>query len=693
MSVSVSRNDDGTFCLLRDGSAINEKSYYKINRLNDNSNYYQLWPNEKCFYLYNQLNGKFARNSQTDLDADLFREIRHYSQRTKSFAAYRSDSSQAHLFYEDGDTPRDVFIEIGAESNDDCCSRPVKYIYNGYRWCFYETEGKRFAWPKDFGYPLNDDRSLCSRFMNGFFTVYNSDGQVYQLAFYDRDNHYPYVITNADGTRATRQGHIYFFKNTFDLIQPQGKYLICKTKNGVYYVYDTLAREKNKRICTSVDEPIFSNDLLFISSELSKQVFFLNDGKTIENVAWKRGCEIKAYRGYAFVKNPNENNWNIYNLQDGHEVYTDLTIEEVELKRDNVLCIAHDRNGTNGRYNLEDIKNANRQWLERIIALNEQQVPAETSNTTIEEAKHEVDSSVSDFPDHIDFVISAKATIRVNAPNIIILTRKASQLQPNDIIFLYDDNRNESFVVRYLHKSYRILFSKQHEQPLEFAASLPTSFTSCHIDGLTQNNYVEKIKNAIVDNDTRRCYISIENKQRAITSFLKKNGFEDNVIQQALHVLLPDYFEKQKEIQEHSKARFIFKDNEYLLLPDEEWPVDNPFEKKQFLEKKDYVAVLVESNFGFKTGSEVPGAHYEMKGQGKDPKEDQVYEGYGRLSINGIIRDKKKRVLLFMRKNNKIVFFDEVECVSSCEEREYYGDNYRIIIKFFLRSKIREFTK
>jgi hypothetical protein len=497
------------------------------------------------------------------------------------------------------------------------------------------------------------------------------------------------VITIEDGTKLKKQGHLYFFENKFDLIQPHGKYLICKTKNGVYYIFDTLAKEKNKRLCTSVDEPVFSNDLILISSESSKQVFFPREGKTIENVAWKRGCEIKVYRGYVFVKNTNENNWKIYNLQDGHEVYTDLTIEKVELKRDNVLCFAHNLNGTKDYYNLEDIKSANKQWLERIIALNDKQVPAEAS-PTIEEAKPKVAHSVSDFPDHIDFVISAKATIRVNTPNIIILTRKASQLQPNDIIFLYDDNRNESYVVRYLHKTFHILFSKQHELPLAFAASLPTSFTSCHIDGLTPNNYIERIKNAIIDNDTRRSYISIENKQRAIKDFLKKNGFEDSVIQQALHVLLPDYFEKQDEIQEHSKARFVFKDNEYSLRPGEEWPVDNPFENRQFLEKKNYVAVLVESNFGFKIGSEVPGAHYEMKGQGKDPKDDQVYEGYGRLSTNGIIRDKKKRVLLFMRKNNKIVFFDEVECVSSCEEREYYGDNYRIIIKFFLRSKIRE---
>lgn len=695
MSLIIIRNQDGTFCLLKDGSAINDKSYYLINRLNDNSNYYQLWPNEKCFYLYNQLNGRFARNSRTDLDADLFREIRHYSQRTKSFAAYRSDSSQAHLIYENGDIPKDVFIEIGAESNDESCSRPVKYIYSGRRWCFYNTKYQQFVWGKDSGYQLSENQELCSRFDNGFFTVYNLEDHVYQLAFYDSDKYYPYVKENADGTRTTRQGHLYFFDEyQFDEIQSHGKYLICKEKKGVYYVFDTLAKEKVKPLCSSVDEPVFSDNLIFVTSEFTKQIFLTKKKKIIENDAWRKGCEIKVCREYVFVKNNDENNWKIYNLQDSHEVYTDLSIVHVELVRGSVSCTVNDPSGNTEVYNYDDIKQSNQQWLNRITTLlNNNRVQAEASSSSVLETKPKEDSVEPEFPDHIDFVISAKVNIRPLSPGVIDFGRKASQLQSKNIILFYDATKNSVFVVCYRQNTYHILFSKKFDRPLSFATAIPNKFTSCYVDGLTEDNFLEKVKKILVKEDIHRAYISIDKKQRAVTDFLKDNGFEDGVIQQALHILLPDYFEKQEEIQEHSRARFVFKDVEYSLCPGEEWPVDNPFENRRFLEKRNYVAVLVESNFGFKIGSEVPGAHYEMKGQGKDPKDDQVYEGYGRLSTNGIIRDKKKRVLLFMRKNNKIVFFDEVECVSSCEEREYYGDNYRIIIKFFLRSKIREFEK
>ena len=694
MSVIIERNQDGTFFLSRDGSPINNKSYYRINRLNDNSNYYQLWPNEKCFYLYNQLNGKFARNSRTDLDADLFKDVRHYSQKTKSFAAYRSDSSQAHLIYEDGDVVKDVFIEIGSESNDDCCSRPVKYFYSGYKWGFYETSRKRFAWPKDSGYSLSDSNSLCSRFINGFFAVYNSEGNVYQLAFYDRDKLYPYVTKNTDGTKTIRQGHLHFFDNyQFDEVQSHDRYILCKDKKGVYHIFDTLAKEKVKPLCTSVDEPIISDDFIFITSEFTKQIFLIKKKKIVENDAWRKDCEIKICRDYVFVKNADENNWRIYNLQDCHEVYTDLSIVHVELARGNVSCTVNCPSGNTEVYNLDGIKQANKQWLDRITTLlNNNQEQTETSSSTVIETMPKEAAVELEFPDHIDFVISAKVNIRPQSPRVISFGRKASQLQPNNIILFYDEEKNSLFFVCYRQKTYHILYSQKFDYVLPFASSIPNSFMSCHVDGLSEENFLDKIKKVLVKEDTHRTYISIDKKQRDVTDFLKKHGFEDDVIQRALHVLLPDYFEKEEEIKKFSTVKFVFKDIEYMLRPDDEWPIDNPFDKQHFLDKKTYVAILVESNFGFKEGSEIPGAHYEMKGRGKDQKENQSYEKFdGSLNTNGIIRDNKKQILLFKRrKDNKIIFFDEVKCVSSREEREYYGDNYRIIIKFFLRSKIRE---
>lgn len=691
MSVNITKNEDGTFSLLKDGIAINNKSYYRINRLNDNSNYFQLWPNEKCFYLYHQKNGKFARNSVTDRDADLFKEIRHYSYRTHSFAAYRSDSSQAHLIYESGDIPKDVFIEIGDESDDESRSRPVKYYYSGQRWCFYNTLAQQFIWPKGSGYLLNENQSLCSRFNNGFFSIYNSDDEVYQLAFYDQEKTYPYEIKQEDGTKVKRQGHLYFFNYRFVLIQPHGKYLTCKAKDGIYYVFDTLAKEKAKRLCTSVDEPIFSNDLIFISSELAKQVFWPQKSKIIENDTWKRDCEFKVCRDYIFVTSHRENVWKVFSLQDGHEVYTDLNIVNVELVGDNVACQVHNPNDVKETVNIADIKHSNKKWLERMAALlNESQNQAvATLRPVKEDAKPIETPPVPVFPNHIDFVISAKAKIRPQSTGVIQLNRKASQLQPNNIILFYDKDANKVFIVRYLHKAYHIIYSKQFDSPLTFSSSIPDSFVSCFVGGLTEENFLEKIKKALVKDDIRRNSISIEKRYSEVTEFLKKKEFKDDLIQKALQVLLPDYFEKEKEIQELSRAKFVFKDVEYSLRPDEVWQVDNPFYKQSFLDKKDYVAVLVESGLGFKEGSELPGTHYEMRGKGKEG--DQSYENPSRtLNTNGVIRDNKKRVFLFRRiKDGKIVFFDEVECRGSREEREYHGDNYRIIIKFFLRSKLR----
>lgn len=695
MSLIITRNQDGTFCLLKDGSPINDKSYYLINRLNNNSNYYLLWPNEKCFYLYNQLNGEFARNSRNDLDADLFREIRHYSQRTKSFAAYRSDSSQAHLIYENGDIPKDVFIEIGAESNDESCSRPVKYIYSGRRWCFYNTRNQQFIWPKGSGYKLDDDQVLCSRFDNGFFSIYHSEQEVYQLAFYDRGKTYPYVVATEDGSKVKRQGHLFFFEERFNLIQPHGNFLICKAKNGIYHVFNTLAKNKNRRLCASVDEPKFSNDYIFISSERTKQVFSIRQNRTIENDTWKRDCDINVCREYVFVKNPGENSWKIYRLKDAHEVYTDLDIVDVEVKRDNVSCKVKDQYGNTETYNIEDITQFNKQWLQRMSALlNENQKQIETVSTVKEETIPAETQTKPGFPDHIDFVISTKVNIRPQSYDVIKITKKTSDLRPNDIILFYDEEINKVFIARFLHKTFFILHSKQLLTHLSFASSVSNKFTSCSVDGLTEGNYLEKIKSVLVKEDIRKSSISIDKKHKEITAFLKKKeyNFSEDVIQRVLQVLLPDYFEKEKEIKKLLSATFAFKDVEYSLRPDEVWQVDDPFQRRRFLDKKDYIAVLVDTNARFKVGSRLPGAHYEMEGEGKEG--NQSYESPSRkINTNGFIRDNAKRILLFKKVDNTIVFFDEVECIDSREEQEYYGDYSRIIIKFFLRSKIREFTK
>ena len=323
--------------------------------------------------------------------------------------------------------------------------------------------------------------------------------------------------------------------------------------------------------------------------------------------------------------------------------------------------------------------NENQKQIETVSTVKEETIPTETQTTT------------PGFPDHIDFVISTKVNIRPQSSDVIQISKKTSDLQPNDIILFYDEEINKVYIARFLHKTFFILYSKQLLTHLSFASSVSNKFTSCPVDGLTEDNFIERIKSVLVKEDIRRSSISIDKKHKEVTAFLKKKeySFSEDVIQRALQVLLPDYFEKEKEIQKLLCATFAFKDVEYSLRPDEVWQVDNPFYRQRFLEKKDYIAVLVESGLGFKEGSELPGSHYEMTGKGKEG--DQSYENPTRsLNTNGIIRDNKKRVFLFRRiKDGKIVFFDEVECCGSREEREYHGDNYRIIIKFFLRSKLR----
>ena len=194
MKMEIKLLRDGTSCLYENGEPIINLCFDKIERLSDKiegsngeSNYYLLWQNDKCFYLYHTKKHIFVPTSSGVRTAKSFRVIENYSEETGSFAAYRSDNDLAYLIYEDGVASSDLFISIGAESEDEQRSRPVKYSCNGDRWCFFESKSKKMAWNKSFGYQFNDGLALYKRYQNNFFSVLNPNDKSLTLAYYDNN--------------------------------------------------------------------------------------------------------------------------------------------------------------------------------------------------------------------------------------------------------------------------------------------------------------------------------------------------------------------------------------------------------------------------------------------------------------------------------------------------------------------------
>lgn len=689
---------NGHYWLYDCGEPVVKSEFVKINRLNDNSNYYCLWPNDKCFYLYHINRGYIGGTSKYT-----FNEIRHYSEITHSFAAYRSDVERAHLLFEDGFMTPDAFLKIGVECDDEYRSRPVKYTYKEERWCFYKTTKRVFAWPKEKGYKLSSDWSLAKRYPHSFYSIYHRD-DFYELAFYDENR-------NGDNK------YYYFdaYKNPnyqFSSISLCGKYLVCKSKTNLYFVFEPKEKEKERYpLCSSISEPHLENGHIIISNGKNWQI--CKNRRIVENYLWGVDKKIMIRGQYVFCQNGYNDTWRIYSVDTGWEVFTGWNNIHIDIcDNDDIRLFVDTTSVLQLERRIEHIAKASEDWIKKIVGCSQtgerlhiihktSSQDVVSTNTKKEECisipiekKLSVQGNVipvsnieSGLPDHVDY-ITALDNVGVfgDPPSNINNDRKDYLLTKGDIIYWYDKSTDVIHITKYKgHKNYKILFTHKLEEPLECLDFIPKKFTSMRLDGISISNIEEKIVSYWSKEETKKQDFRLQK----VNAFLKKLGFESEQIAKAIEVLAPDSIKTESLIENEKYVSFTYKDKQqekdYKLKPNDIWPIDFPFSRQKFLNKSDYIAVLIGDNF--KDCSHNEYADYEMIGQGKDKSFSQEFE---HTPINKAIRDCSKRVLLFKNVDGFLTFYDEVESIGYDLIHEDENDNQsRLLIKFYLRSLIR----
>jgi len=672
-----------------------DNGFVKINRLNDNSNYYCLWPNDKCFYLYHINRGYIGGTSKYT-----FNEIRHYSEITHSFAAYRSDVERAHLLFEDGFMTPDAFLEIGVECDDEYRSRPVKYTYKEERWCFYKTTKRVFAWPKEKGYKLSSDWSLAKRYPHSFYSIYHRD-DFYELAFYDENR-------NGDNK------YYYFdaYKNPnyqFSSISLCGKYLVCKSRTNLYFVFEPKEKERYP-LCSSISEPHLENGHIIISNGKNWQIY---NKRIVENYSWGIDKKIMIRSQYVFCKNSNNSTWRIYSVDTGWEVFTDWKNIHIDMcDNDDIRLFVDTPTVLQLERRIEHIAKASEDWLKKIVEYSQigecSQIIHKTSShnvvstnpkteeciafpiekkLSVQEDVIPVSNIESGLPDHVDY-ITALDNVRVfgDPPSNINNDRKDNLLTKGDIIYWYDKSSNVIHITQYKgRKIYKILFIHKLEKPLSCLDLIPKKFASMKLDGIFISNIEEKIVSYWSKEETDKQDFRLQK----VNALLLKLGFESERIAKAIEVLAPDSIKAESLIENEKHVSFTYKDKkqekDYKLKPNDIWPIDFPFNRQKFLNKSDYIAVLIGDNFNDSSYNEY--ADYEMIGQGKDKSFSQEFE---HTPINKAIRDCSKRVLLFKNVDGFLSFYDEVESIGYDLIPEDENNNQsRLLIKFYLRSLIR----
>ena len=132
------------------------------------------------------------------------------------------------------------------------------------------------------------------------------------------------------------------------------------------------------------------------------------------------------------------------------------------------------------------------------------------------------------------------------------------------------------------------------------------------------------------------------------------------------------------------KVCFTFNDKEYALNLGDAWEIGNVFYRRKYLLKKSVLAILLTSSnlVGIEYKQNI-NPHYKIIGEGSDVRFNQDFD-----SINKVIRENARRMLLFKRENDKICLVDEVRCCACTIETQILPnkDKERKVIQFDLVS-------
>lgn len=711
--IDILKIAENQYQLQKDGEVLVEDVFLKIERLNEHSNYYKLYPNDNCFLLYNVEKEVFSLNQKSAKLAHTFKCTDAYSFDTGSFAAYRSDVPYVHLIYEDGSFERDTYKYIGPESKDIHRSRPIQLTgfakENMSKWIYFHTKERKNAWNKTAAYEYYEGTMLADRFNNGYYSTCRYG--LYTLHLYKP----------ADIIGGTRQKTVHFSEK-FESITENYGYLICKLHDkSIYRIYNE--NHNVKPLASFSSAPVRLLDKrMFVCKELEGNLSFLNldNDRILENESWLVEDEYEIEENYLFIKKPGSETWRIYSRENGKEIHTGW--DKVVLKREGKkLRIFVDTDVLLGlEVAISRIEEFHLQYLSKLSALSQEIFSKQTGNietnqpsvsvtitpkldkqsisqTSIRPVPHVLPNVVG-FPDKIDFITSI-SQIRCSSNKAILCPRKTNTLQKDDIIFWFDITNKIAYVTVFLfNKAHRILWSKQLDNfEAELIKEIPgKKFIEANLSDVTEQNIIEKVaslcrqsvtvQKAISDINDQKRQKELDIRYKKLVNFMMQEEYPKEKMEEVVKILLPDWKKPEPPVDKE-KVVFTFNDESFSIAPDETWIIKDPFYKQSFLKKTKLVAVLLDKRFNEYSDRE--GVDYEMIGQGQDKKFDQDFTSD---NANKPIRDNDRRILLFKKINNANVFFDEVECVGYHIVLEN-GVGSRKLIIFHLKSKCRKLLK
>lgn len=618
------------------------KTFYKIEKVTDGSNYYCLWSNEgdSSFRLFNVQKQNFAPKITKFEDATLFTEICHYSKSSKSFVARQSNTRLYRLLYEDGWYEPRLFKYVGGE----CDMRPVMIYENGNKWLYYDSNKRKFRWSTHDGYTLREGEYLGD-WHNGTFVIHKP-GNRYDLCCYDKLS------------RKFRKSEyygipIYNKENDIWIVKQEGCFHIVKGEKVLSH-YQWI--ENNF---------IFNGGYIFYKASDRDGYQIFDGNNCVEICCHWENIKVHIENGEFYLTAD----------VDG-ECEKKLFIQDIKRQWDEILTRSQK---LYAQYHHSDIPSTSSSFLSDIQEKNmkeeisgDVEIEETRSIDNIPDIKQENKPQLTDGKNRLPNKIEYRTFIdnaKIDNNDFLISTRKCKHVKIGEHICWIIAKNREILVTRFsVGKTHKIIYSTTYDD-FYFShpnVTPPKSIAKINLEDVTESTLIDKLEKTLIDKPKIESSVKLK---------AEKNDYpaENN---QEISCIVKD------------KVDFSFNEKTYSLKVGDVWELTDAFKIRRFLRKKGIVAILLDpSNLVSIEYRTSINPRYKIIGEGQDPKFDQDF-----VQTNKAIGENTKRILLFKKERDGLLYFcDEVKCTgySYVYSNDVKG-NRRKLILFDLVSVITE---
>ena len=681
--VEIRTTSDGRYMLDCDGILL-EKSFFRIERLADKSNYYLLWEDEDMdvFYLYNTEKNIFALKASVCKNAQTFRKVDFYSEETQSFVAYRSDEEYAHILYDDGDMERYAFQYVGEEHNG---MRPVK-TYGG-KWLYYDAQRRKPTWAIEKGYNLKDGEALGRKLDRSHFIVYGADGSC-NIRKYDENLH-----------------KVTYLNDRYDFIEEIiPSFFVGKLRwKDLYELF----------VCDTYLKPIGYYDSKPMYDAANK-VFYarkedvwciIRNRKELYNNQWTT-CNFRFHGAYIFYQAASDKAWQVFDGNNSMELCPHWKNIRLYDSGNEAYLLADTDQGKDCKISVDEIGQYMREWLEllatrsKALYAQDEWVQSESSVVEHENSKqpYAIESPTSaaiqeedalatnmpeiseqqleypnEWPNHIEYCTTIEH-VHIAKDRYLICGRNYNMVSAGEHICWIVRDRNALVITRYMpNKAHKVIYCKTYDKGDDTLKRLLLPAKTLRVDmkGISEERFVKELD--------RQISLGKEKKQDSVSANEQTITTESTSNEVALETQVQAF-----DTRKGNKIYFQFDGKDYWLGAGDVWKGGEAFQRRNYLLKKDLLAILLDSSnvvcIDYKRSVNL---HYQIIGEGKDARFDQDFG-----PTNKAIRDNSRRILLFTESNGEIRFLDEVLCSNySLVEQEPATGHGRKLILFDLISK------